>query len=172
MTYSVKWVQTNVAFARRFEVYLDYPFFEHQVILIAPEITKHFIWALWSSLLDSQVDSDRGRHYCFLSLGVVKWLTYCIFHAQIHWFSIFNSFMMVIFLTGLVSMILMRTLRNDYAKYAREDDDLESLVSSESEIWSISACLYICYFLFLHLLEPRWMLDHYHYLSCGISWSA
>ena len=95
-----------------------------------------------------QVYSNRGRHYCFLSLGVVKWLTYCIFHAQIHWFSIFNSFMMVIFLTGLVSMILMRTLRNDYAKYAREDDDLESLVSSESEIWSISACLYICYFYF------------------------
>lgn len=47
---------------------------------------------------------------------------------QIHWFSIFNSFMMVIFLTGLVSMILMRTLRNDYAKYARQDDDLETLV--------------------------------------------
>jgi transmembrane 9 superfamily protein 3 len=35
--------------------------------------------------------------------------------------------MMVIFLTGLVSMILMRTLRNDYAKYAREEDDLETL---------------------------------------------
>ena len=37
--------------------------------------------------------------------------------AQIHWFSIFNSFMMVIFLTGLVSMILLRTLRADYARY-------------------------------------------------------
>lgn len=37
--------------------------------------------------------------------------------------------MMVIFLTGLVSMILMRTLRNDYAKYAREDDDIETLVN-------------------------------------------
>lgn len=37
--------------------------------------------------------------------------------------------MMVIFLTGLVSMILMRTLRNDYAKYAREEeDDPETLV--------------------------------------------
>jgi hypothetical protein len=36
--------------------------------------------------------------------------------------------MMVIFLTGLVSMILMRTLRNDYAKYARDDDDIETLV--------------------------------------------
>ncbi|KAM3255553.1 hypothetical protein ACQJBY_048657 [Aegilops geniculata] len=30
MTYSVKWVPTDVSFARRFEVYLDYPFFEHQ----------------------------------------------------------------------------------------------------------------------------------------------
>ncbi|GKV21224.1 hypothetical protein SLEP1_g31222 [Rubroshorea leprosula] len=83
LTYSVRWIPTNVTFARRFDVYLDYPFFEH----------------------------------------------------QIHWFSIFNSFMMVIFLTGLVSMILMRTLRNDYAKYAREDDDLETLerdVSDES----------------------------------------
>ncbi|ONK77456.1 uncharacterized protein A4U43_C02F6710 [Asparagus officinalis] len=81
MTYSVKWVPTDVTFARRFDVYLDYPFFEH----------------------------------------------------QIHWFSIFNSFMMVIFLTGLVSMILMRTLRNDYAKYAREDDDLETLERDVSE---------------------------------------
>ncbi|MCD9638811.1 Transmembrane 9 super member 1 [Datura stramonium] len=81
MTYSVKWEPTNISFARRFEVYLDYPFFEH----------------------------------------------------QIHWFSIFNSFMMVIFLTGLVSMILMRTLRNDYAKYAREDDDLETLERDVSE---------------------------------------
>ncbi|CAJ2649203.1 unnamed protein product [Trifolium pratense] len=81
MTYSVKWIATNVTFRHRFDVYLDYPFFEH----------------------------------------------------QIHWFSIFNSFMMVIFLTGLVSMILMRTLRNDYAKYAREDDDLETLERDVSE---------------------------------------
>ncbi|CAN6584549.1 unnamed protein product [Malus baccata var. baccata] len=81
LTYSVKWIATTVTFARRFDVYLDYPFFEH----------------------------------------------------QIHWFSIFNSFMMVIFLTGLVSMILMRTLRNDYAKYAREDDDLETLERDVSE---------------------------------------
>ncbi|KAG0448005.1 hypothetical protein HPP92_028061, partial [Vanilla planifolia] len=81
MTYSVNWFPTNVTFARRFDVYLDYPFFEH----------------------------------------------------QIHWFSIFNSFMMVIFLTGLVSMILMRTLRNDYAKYAREDDDLDNLERDVNE---------------------------------------
>jgi hypothetical protein len=49
--------------------------------------------------------------------------------------------MMVIFLTGLVSMILMRTLRNDYAKYAREDDDLESLVSIWVPVHMLSNCI-------------------------------
>ena len=52
---------------------------------------------------------------------------------QIHWFSIFNSFMMVIFLTGLVSMILLRTLRADYARYTRDEDDLEALERDMSE---------------------------------------
>ncbi|CAN0495313.1 unnamed protein product, partial [Hapterophycus canaliculatus] len=38
------------------------------------------------------------------------------FEHKIHWFSIFNSFMMVIFLCGLVALILVRTLKNDFAK--------------------------------------------------------
>ena len=55
-----------------------------------------------------------------------RYLDHNFFQHQIHWFSIFNSFMMVIFLTGLVSMILMRTLRKDYAKYAQHStDDVE-----------------------------------------------
>ncbi|KAL6756831.1 hypothetical protein V8C86DRAFT_3018753 [Haematococcus lacustris] len=75
-TYSVTWVPTTTPFARRFERYLDFSFFEH----------------------------------------------------KIHWFSIFNSFMMVLFLTGLVAIILMRTLRKDYARYAQPSDgDLEAL---------------------------------------------
>ena len=54
-------------------------------------------------------------------------------YLQIHWFSIFNSFMMVIFLVGLVSMILMRTLRKDYARYSKEDDvdDMERDLGDE-----------------------------------------
>jgi transmembrane 9 superfamily protein 3 len=47
-----------------------------------------------------------------------RYLDYDFFEHQIHWFSIFNSFMMVIFLTGIVSLILMRTLRKDYARCA------------------------------------------------------
>ena len=54
-----------------------------------------------------------------------RYLDDSFFENQIHWFSIFNSFMMVIFLAGLVSLILMRTLRKDYAKYAAEDDDFD-----------------------------------------------
>lgn len=38
------------------------------------------------------------------------------FKHRIHWFSIINSFMMVIFLCGLVALILVRTLKNDFAK--------------------------------------------------------
>ena len=30
-TYSVQWIPTDITFARRFERYLDYSFFEHQV---------------------------------------------------------------------------------------------------------------------------------------------
>ena len=30
-TYSVNWAPTSITFARRFERYLDYNFFEHQV---------------------------------------------------------------------------------------------------------------------------------------------
>lgn len=56
-----------------------------------------------------------------------KYLDSTFFEHKIHWFSIFNSFMMVIFLTGLVAIILMRTLRRDYAKYAMDDDDVEGL---------------------------------------------
>ncbi len=55
-------------------------------------------------------------------------------NPQIHWFSIFNSFMMVMFLTGLVAIILMRTLRKDYARYAKTDDDMESLEHDMNEV--------------------------------------
>merc|ERR1711935_373570 len=62
-----------------------------------------------------------------------KYLDPTFFQHRIHWFSIFNSFMMVLFLVGLVSMILMRTLRKDYARYSRDDelDDMEKDLGDE-----------------------------------------
>ncbi|XP_065199205.1 transmembrane 9 superfamily member 3-like [Sycon ciliatum] len=62
-----------------------------------------------------------------------KYLDPNFFQHRIHWFSIFNSFMMVIFLIGLVSMILMRTLRKDYARYRRDEeiDDMDRDLGDE-----------------------------------------
>jgi hypothetical protein len=73
----------------------------------------------------------------------LRYLDYDFFEHQIHWFSIFNSFMMVIFLCGLVSLILLRTLRNDYARYTRDDDDLEGLdrVGEDSGWKQVRNCL-------------------------------
>uniref|UniRef100_A0A7S4BFB6 Transmembrane 9 superfamily member n=1 Tax=Chrysotila carterae TaxID=13221 RepID=A0A7S4BFB6_CHRCT len=36
---------------------------------------------------------------------------------QIHWFSIVNSFMIVLFLTGMLAMIMLRTLHRDLRRY-------------------------------------------------------
>jgi len=63
-----------------------------------------------------------------------RYLDHAFFKHQIHWFSIFNSFMMVLFLMGLVALILLRTLRKDYARYAlshgrrdvEEGDDVDA----------------------------------------------
>lgn len=44
--------------------------------------------------------------------------------VQIHWFSIINSVVVVFFLSGILTMIIIRTLRRDIARY-NKDDDLE-----------------------------------------------
>ena len=53
------------------------------------------------------------------------------FEHQIHWFSIFNAFMMVIFLCGLVAVILVRTLRRDYQVSERSERALRKTSSEQ-----------------------------------------
>jgi hypothetical protein len=36
--------------------------------------------------------------------------------AQIHWFSIVNSVLIILFLSGMVAMILVRVLHRDFAR--------------------------------------------------------
>ena len=46
---------------------------------------------------------------------------------QIHWFSIINSLAIVLLLTGIVAMIMMRTLRRDFNRYNEQDkEDLQA----------------------------------------------
>ncbi|KAH8692341.1 putative endosomal integral membrane protein [Talaromyces proteolyticus] len=58
-----------------------------------------------------------------------RWDKYLhVFDPKIHWFSLINSSVFVVFLVGMVSMILIRALRKDIARYNRLDqinlDDL------------------------------------------------
>lgn len=48
-------------------------------------------------------------------------------HAKIQWFSILNSLVIVLFLSGMVAMILLRTIHKDLAKYnaPQTNDDIE-----------------------------------------------
>jgi transmembrane 9 superfamily protein 2/4 len=47
--------------------------------------------------------------------------------VQIHWFSIINSLVVVFFLAGILTMIIVRTLRRDIAKYNKMDEEDETL---------------------------------------------
>ncbi|GFO03199.1 transmembrane 9 superfamily member [Plakobranchus ocellatus] len=47
--------------------------------------------------------------------------------VQIHWFSIINSVVVVFFLSGILTMIMVRTLRRDIAQY-NKDDDLDETI--------------------------------------------
>lgn len=68
-----------------------------------------------------------------------RYLDHDFFKHPIHWFSVFNSFMMVLFLMGLVALILLRTLKKDFARYGLDmeegedvDDEGKPLVSDKA----------------------------------------
>jgi transmembrane 9 superfamily protein 2/4 len=51
-----------------------------------------------------------------------RWDKYLhVYDAKIHWFSLVNSAVIVVFLIGMVSTILVRTLKKDIARYNRLD---------------------------------------------------
>mmetsp|Transcript_1699 Transcript_1699/g.4580 ORF Transcript_1699/g.4580 Transcript_1699/m.4580 type:complete len:587 (-) Transcript_1699:241-2001(-) len=54
---------------------------------------------------------DRYAKYSFLPQ-----------HMEIHWFSIINSCVTVLLLTGFLATILLRVLKNDFLKYTRDDE--------------------------------------------------
>uniref|UniRef100_A0A0K0F2R1 Transmembrane 9 superfamily member n=1 Tax=Strongyloides venezuelensis TaxID=75913 RepID=A0A0K0F2R1_STRVS len=80
-------------------------------VLIRPNMVVEFSYEIY--WLNSDITFDR-RFEKYLDPG--------FFQHRIHWFSVFNSFMMVIFLVGLVGMILMRTIRKDYTRYHNADE--------------------------------------------------
>uniref|UniRef100_A0A7C9A613 Transmembrane 9 superfamily member n=1 Tax=Opuntia streptacantha TaxID=393608 RepID=A0A7C9A613_OPUST len=59
-----------------------------------------------------------------------RWDAYLLMSDdQIHWFSIVNSLMIVLFLSGMVAMIMLRTLYRDISKY----NELETMEEAQEE---------------------------------------
>ncbi|KAL8137364.1 hypothetical protein V2J09_003365 [Rumex salicifolius] len=57
-----------------------------------------------------------------------RWDTYLLMSDdQIHWFSIVNSLMIVLFLSGMVAMIMLRTLYRDISRYNELETQEEAL---------------------------------------------
>lgn len=50
--------------------------------------------------------------------------------AQIHWYSIINSMVSIFFLTGIVAVIMIRTLRRDIARYNNAENQDEAVEES------------------------------------------
>nr|ABK25212.1 unknown [Picea sitchensis] len=46
-------------------------------------------------------------------------------HLEIHWFSIINSCVTVLLLTGFLATILMRVLKNDFIKYSHDEESTD-----------------------------------------------
>lgn len=62
---------------------------------------------------------DKYRKYQFLK-----------HHLDIHWFSIINSFVTVMLLTGFLATIFMRVLKKDFLKYAVDEEEVEDMEES------------------------------------------
>lgn len=54
-------------------------------------------------------------------------------HTNIQWFSILNSLMIVFFLSGMVAMIILRTLHKDIARY----NQVRMLVSERACVFNL-----------------------------------
>ena len=108
---------------------------------------------------DQQADCGSERQPLSLTLGAdstVTW-TYSVYwrpsnigwatrwdlylhvdDPKIHWFSLVNSAVIVVFLVGTVSAILMRALKKDFARYNRLEsfnlDDFSTSVTAEDGV--------------------------------------
>lgn len=56
---------------------------------------------------------------------------------RVHWFSIINSILIVLFLAFMIAMILVRTLNRDIAKYNRIPTDEEKAEEREESGWKL-----------------------------------
>jgi transmembrane 9 superfamily protein 2/4 len=59
------------------------------------------------------------------------------YNTEVHWFAIVNSLLIILLLTGMVALIMMRTLRKDVLYYNRVMTDEERAEEKEESGWKL-----------------------------------
>ncbi|KAL0453895.1 UNVERIFIED_CONTAM: Transmembrane 9 superfamily member 12 [Sesamum latifolium] len=57
--------------------------------------------------------------------------------ARVHWFSILNSLMVILFLAGIVFVIFLRTVRRDLTRYEELDKEAQAQMNEELAGWKL-----------------------------------
>uniref|UniRef100_A0A6V7QW48 Transmembrane 9 superfamily member n=1 Tax=Ananas comosus var. bracteatus TaxID=296719 RepID=A0A6V7QW48_ANACO len=57
--------------------------------------------------------------------------------SKVHWFSIMNSLMVILFLAGIVFVIFLRTVRRDLTKYEELDKEAQAQMNEELSGWKL-----------------------------------
>ncbi|CAM8949710.1 unnamed protein product [Rhodiola kirilowii] len=57
--------------------------------------------------------------------------------ARVHWFSILNSLMVIVFLAGIVFVIFLRTVRRDLTRYEELDKEAQAQMNEELSGWKL-----------------------------------
>ncbi|KAI3509689.1 hypothetical protein L1887_25191 [Cichorium endivia] len=57
--------------------------------------------------------------------------------ARVHWFSILNSLMVIVFLAGIVFVIFLRTVRRDLTRYGDLDKESQAQMNEELSGWKL-----------------------------------
>lgn len=57
--------------------------------------------------------------------------------AKVHWFSIMNSLMVILFLAGIVFIIFLRTVRRDLTTYEELDKEAQAQMNEELSGWKL-----------------------------------
>ncbi|KAH9745903.1 transmembrane 9 superfamily member 2 [Citrus sinensis] len=97
-------------------IQFDILYNKDRVIEISTRMDPHFLVDLTE---DKEIDVDFMYNKRMDKYSMSSSLPH---HLEIHWFSIINSCVTVLLLTGFLATILMRVLKNDFMKYAQDEE--------------------------------------------------
>lgn len=132
-TYSAVWTETTTPYEKRMDKYRQYQFLPQHLEVCPAQLRP--LCLLTCQILAFSLSAccaTTSRLEGIVPAGAEFFCTFCrqqknlqdklCLCLQIHWFSIINSCVTVLLLTGFLATILMRVLKNDFVKYSRDDD--------------------------------------------------